>query len=169
MPGEVSGVPNFARVSNLLYRGAQPSQQGFQTLHRMGIRAVLDLRGKIHRDACESFGLKGLQIPSNAAHPDERQIIEFLRMAQDPANQPLFIHDDHGSLRTGCYVAAYRMVEQGWTAQDAEVEMRCFGFDPFWKAIPSFLENLKVARIREELQHPPQTEPAATLPANDAD
>jgi hypothetical protein len=167
LPGEVPGIANFARVSKVLYRGGQPSELGFQTLHQMGVRAVLDLRGKIHHDACEAFGLRGLQIPSSASHPDERQIVEFLRMARDPANQPLFVHDDHGSVRTGCYVAAYRMVEQGWSARDAEVEMHCFGFDPFWKAIPAFLDHLDVGRIRDELRQPPQASPAGTQPANE--
>lgn len=159
VPEQVPGVANFAKVSNVLYRGAQPSAIGFQTLRHMGIKTVVDLRGKIHHDELAGTGLRGIQIPSSAAHPDERQIIEFLRFLRDPANQPVFAHDESGGSRTGCYVAAFRMVEQGWTARDAEVELRYFKFDPFWKGIPAFLNQLDVVQMRRELSAPPTTTP----------
>jgi protein tyrosine phosphatase (PTP) superfamily phosphohydrolase (DUF442 family) len=159
-PQQVPGIDNFARISDVFYRGGQPSELGFLTLRQMGIKTVVDLRGTVHRDECEGAGLKAVHIPASASHPNERQIVEFLRVLRDPANQPLFIHDDHGRTRTGLYVAAYRMVEQGWSARDAEVEMRNFQFDPFWKQIPQFLERLDVAGVREELNRPPSTEPA---------
>lgn len=158
-PGEVSGIENFAKVSDVLYRGAQPSAAGFGTLKQMGIRTVVDLRGKIHHDALEGTGLRGVQIPSSAARPDERQIVEFLRLVREPANQPVFVHDEHGDARTGCYVAAYRMIEQNWTSREADVEMRYFKFDPFWKSIPAFLDQLDVVRVRRELDEPPTTAP----------
>ena len=41
-----------------------------------------------------------------------------------------------GSDRTGYVVAAYRMVEQSWSAEDAIAEMRHFGFHPIWIGIP---------------------------------
>lgn len=130
---------------------------GFQTLREMGIKTVVDLRGKIHQDSLEGTGLRGLHIPSSASHPDEREIVEFLRLFRQPANLPVFVHDELGGARTGCYVAAYRMVEQGWTARDAEVELRYFQFDPFWKDIPAFLDRLDVAQVRHELDEPPTT------------
>lgn len=158
-PGEVPGIVNFAKVSDVLYRGAQPSTAGFGTLKQMGIRTVVDLRGKIHHDGLEGTGLRGVQIPSSAARPNERQIVEFLRLLREPANQPVFVHDEHGDARTGCYVAAYRMIEQNWTSREAEVEMRYFRLDPFWKGIPAFLDQLDVARVRRELDEPPATAP----------
>lgn len=158
-PRDVPGIANFARVSDVLYRGAQPSAVGFQTLKQMGIRSVVDLRGKIHHDPLEGTGLRALQLPSSASHPNEQQVIEFLRWVRDPPNQPVFVHGELGGTRTGCYVAAYRMVEQGWTAPDAEAELRRFRFDPYWKAVPAFLNHLEVSRIRRELNEPPSTEP----------
>jgi protein tyrosine phosphatase (PTP) superfamily phosphohydrolase (DUF442 family) len=159
VPEDVPGIANFAKISDVLYRGAQPSAAGFQTLKQMGIKTVVDLRGKIHHDALEGTGLRGVQIPSSASRPDERQIVEFLRWVRERANQPVFVHDERGDARTGCYVAAYRMVEQNWTSREAEGEMRHFNFDPFWKNIPAFLNQLDVIRVRRELDEPPTTAP----------
>jgi hypothetical protein len=38
------GVPNFHQVSERIYRGAQPTTEGFQELAKMGIKTVVDLR-----------------------------------------------------------------------------------------------------------------------------
>jgi protein tyrosine phosphatase (PTP) superfamily phosphohydrolase (DUF442 family) len=148
LSGKVIGIGNFARISENLYRGGQPSERGFQTLKQMGIRTVVDLRGQIHQ---ESVGLRLIHIPSSASHPDERQIIEFLKLVRDPQACPVFVHGEQGTSRTGLYVAVYRMVEQGWSARDAEVELRNFGFDSFWKQIPNFLEHLDVAKLRDKI------------------
>jgi hypothetical protein len=41
---EVRGVPNFAVVSPVLSRGAQPTREGFRQLRERGIRTVVALR-----------------------------------------------------------------------------------------------------------------------------
>ncbi len=40
----LQGVPNFYRVSALIFRSAQPDAQGFSGLTGLGIRSVLSLR-----------------------------------------------------------------------------------------------------------------------------
>ena len=40
----VEGVPNLGEVSSNLYRGSQPTRQGFRKLAEMGISIVVDLR-----------------------------------------------------------------------------------------------------------------------------
>src|SRR5204862_3128136 len=40
----IPGVKNFGEVTPLLYRGAQPSPEGFKTLAGMGINIVVDAR-----------------------------------------------------------------------------------------------------------------------------
>jgi protein-tyrosine phosphatase len=40
----------------------------------------------------------------------------------------IFVHCRLGDDRTGMMVAAYRMAEEGWTADEAMNEMRSFGF-----------------------------------------
>ena len=158
-PRDLPGRPDFAQVSPVLYRGGQPTPWGFEQLKQIGIRTVVDVRGKSHTDHIESLGLKYIQIPSSVSRPDEQQVILFLRVVRDPQNQPVFVHDDLGGDRVGLYVAAYRMAEEGWTAQDAEAELPRFHFDRYWTQIPAFLNQLDVEAIRIESRRPATTAP----------
>lgn len=166
-PRDLPGLPNFAQVSPVLYRGAQPTPEGFDRLKQMGIRTIVDLRGKSHRDELEVLGLKYVHIPSSAAHIEEEKVVQFLRVVREPGNQPVFVHCDRGADRTDSYVASYRIVEQGWSAQDAEAELPRFRFDPFWRDIISFLDHLDADRLRREVSQPPATRPIATQPSSD--
>ena len=38
-------LPNFGEATTTLYRGGQPSKEGFRTLAKMGINIVVDLLG----------------------------------------------------------------------------------------------------------------------------
>jgi protein-tyrosine phosphatase len=40
----------------------------------------------------------------------------------------VFVHCRLGDDRTGMMVAAYRMADEGWTADEAMAEMKAFGF-----------------------------------------
>lgn len=150
-PSDLPGLANFAIVSPALYRGAQPTDAGFRRLRDMGVKTVIDLRGRSHRDPLEALGLKYVHIPSSAGQVEKQKVIEFLRIVTDPANQPVFVHCRRGADRTGCYVASYRVVEQGWTAHDAEVELDRFHFSHFWHDIPEFLDHMDPQEIRRAL------------------
>src|ERR1700734_2344675 len=41
---EPEGLPNFGQVTKTLYRGAQPSREGFRALQRMGVTIVVNFR-----------------------------------------------------------------------------------------------------------------------------
>jgi len=45
----VPGVPNCYKISDNLYRGAQPTAEGMQHLEAMGIKTIINLRS-IHSD-----------------------------------------------------------------------------------------------------------------------
>jgi protein tyrosine phosphatase (PTP) superfamily phosphohydrolase (DUF442 family) len=161
-PRDIPGVRNFAWVTAYLCRGGQPDAVGFGQLKAAGVKTVVDLRGKSHRDEVESLGLKYVQIPSSAAKPDRQQVVEFLRLARDVQNRPVFVHDEAGADRVGLYLAAFRIVEQGWTPRDAGVEMNGFHFNPYWAQVSPFLNQLDVESIRRELAVVPTTTTATT-------
>ena len=49
---EKPGLPNLHRVTDDLYRGAQPSAEGMRQLKKMGVRTVVNLRS-FHSDRDE--------------------------------------------------------------------------------------------------------------------
>ncbi len=42
---KIAGVPNAGKISDVLFRGAQPSPQGLVELKKMGVTTIVDLRG----------------------------------------------------------------------------------------------------------------------------
>lgn len=126
-------IKNFGQVNDRMYRGAQPKDENYQDLARLGIRTVIDLQRKgedNEKDLVEAAGMKFVRIPmSDTSEPDPESIQEFLRIAADPINQPVFVHCRGGRHRTGAMVAIYRMCFEGWTAERAYQEMKQYDFN----------------------------------------
>ncbi|MGH9775675.1 MAG: protein tyrosine phosphatase family protein [Candidatus Acidiferrales bacterium] len=128
---KLAGVSNFGKVSDSLYRGAQPSRQGFQNLASMGIQIVVDLRpgARSEKSIVEEAGLEYVSIPWTCRHPSDDRVAEFLELLRDNPGKKIFVHCYTGIDRTGMMIAAYRMAEQGWTAAEARREMNAFGYN----------------------------------------
>jgi protein tyrosine/serine phosphatase len=73
--------------------------------------------------------MRYFQIPMTTHQPPtDAQLAEFMRIVDDPANQPVYVHCVGGRHRTGVMTAAYRMSADGWTADRAFKEMKDFKF-----------------------------------------
>jgi len=134
----LNGVRNAGRVSDVLFRGAQPSQQGFAELKKLGITTVVDLRGnrgpvESERGQVEALGMHFVNIPVDGmSAPSDAQVAQFLKLFRDDPNQKIFVHCYYGSDRTGVMVAAYRITQQNWAVDRAVNEMNSFGFHYMW-------------------------------------
>jgi protein tyrosine/serine phosphatase len=94
---------------------------------------VIDLRSDDFdaedRLLVERAGMKYVQIPMTTHQPPTRLVIEeFLRIVDDPENQPVYVHCVGGRHRTGVMTAVYRMTRDGWTADQAFKEMKAYKF-----------------------------------------
>jgi protein tyrosine/serine phosphatase len=147
-------LPNLHRVTPTLYRGAQPADEGFGELKKMGIKTVLNLRD-LHSDRSETeqSGLGYVHVDEQAWNAEQDELLAVLRVMIDPERQPVFVHCQHGADRTGTSVAAYRIVVQGWSKQEAIREMTegGFGFHAVWGNLIKSLERLDVNRARQQL------------------
>lgn len=152
----VPGVINFAKVDQALWRGSQPTAEGFQNLEKLGARTIVSFRHD-HDDLplLKGTNLKYIRIPSRAFHPKDGNLVRFLKVMEDPSNWPVFIHCAQGRDRTGYNAAAYRMVFQGWKAEDAIVEMKCFHFNQIWVGNPGYLRHLDVAGMKQRMAAAP--------------
>lgn len=148
----VVGVPAFAPVSETLYRGGQPTAEGFAELKKMGVGTVVSLRFlQSDRDELSGTGLRYIHMRFNPVHPEEEDVLAFLRVVADPANQPVFIHCRQGVDRTGMMVAVYRMVIQNWSKAEALAEMKTMGFNDRWDAMEDYVTQLNVPRVKTRL------------------
>ncbi len=148
--GGLPGVPGFAKVSDVLYRGAQPTREGFVELEKLGVRSVINLRS-LHsdRELLEGSGLKYFHVSFKPWHMEEEDVVRFLRIVTDVENQPVFVHCALGLDRTGTMVAVYRMYVEGWTAEEAIGEMEEMGFHEAWENMRGYLRSLDVDAVRE--------------------
>ena len=158
---DLPGLENFARVSPVLYRGAQPTAAGFRTLRAMGVRTIVNLRSA-HSDRAliAGLGFRYVEIPGYAWSPEPEVVAKVLAIVRTPENQPVFVHCQHGADRTGYTIGSYRIVEQSWDRDSAVRELRRFRFHSVWGAIPAFLAELdeEAMRLRVQRTKPPAIE-----------
>lgn len=151
---ELSGCPNLHKVSDVLYRSAQPEDEGFEELSKIGIKTVVNLR-KWHsdRDELEGSGIGYVPIKMKTWEPEDEHVIAFLKTVCDPAKQPVLVHCQHGADRTGTMVAIYRIVVQGWEKDEAIKEMIEGGYNyhSMWTMLPKFIRELDVEKIRKSV------------------
>jgi protein tyrosine phosphatase (PTP) superfamily phosphohydrolase (DUF442 family) len=152
-PVALAGVPNLHKVSEGLYRSAQPTAEGMRNLKALGIRTVINLRAfHSDRDELGDSALASEHLSMKAWHPERDEAVRFLRIVTDPARTPVIVHCQHGADRTGTLCAVYRIVVQGWTRQEALREMTegNFGFHAVWKNLPKWIRKLDLEAVRKE-------------------
>jgi protein tyrosine/serine phosphatase len=127
-------IDNFGRVNANYYRGAQPEGRDYADLAAFGIKTVIDLTqdGEAQESAAvQRVGMKFFRIPMTTHEtPSAAKLAQFLKLVEDPANQPVYVHCQGGRHRTGVMTAVYRMTDEGWTADQAFAEMKQYKFGP---------------------------------------
>jgi protein tyrosine phosphatase (PTP) superfamily phosphohydrolase (DUF442 family) len=152
-PVELEGVPNLYRISGELYRGDQPSSQGMQNLKKLGLKTIVNLRSfHSDRDEIGATGLAYEHIYMKPWHPEEEDVVRFLKIVTDPKRTPVLVHCQHGADRTGTMIAVYRIAVQGWSKAEAIREMTQggFGFHPIWNLLPRWVQTLDIDRIKRQ-------------------
>jgi protein tyrosine phosphatase (PTP) superfamily phosphohydrolase (DUF442 family) len=125
----LQGVPVFAQVTPTLYRGAQPTEEGLRNLAQMGVKIVVDQReSQSERRQVEKLGMQYVAIPWHCPFPKDTVFARLLTLLRDNPGTKVFVHCLTGQDRTGMQIAAYRMAEQGWSAEQSRQEMEAFGF-----------------------------------------
>ena len=152
VPINEPGLPNLHRVDGRLYRGAQPSAEGFRQLKATGVKTVIDLRS-FHSDdrLLENTGLGSIRFYMKPWHAENDDVVRFLQIVTDTNNAPCFVHCQHGADRTGTMCAIYRIAVCGWTKDQAIDEMTNggFGFHPEWQNLINYVRRLDIDRLKK--------------------
>jgi tyrosine-protein phosphatase SIW14 len=145
-------VPNFQKVNDQVYRGAQPTDRGFQDLAQLGIRTVVDLRdiGE-HSQADEQkivtgLGMRYVSIPMHGlSTPESTKVAAVQALFNDTNSGPVFVHCKRGADRTGMVIAVYRISHDGWDNKKALSEAKSNGMSFFERAIQHYVMDYKPA------------------------
>jgi protein-tyrosine phosphatase len=153
----VPGIQNFHEVDANVYRGAQPSSNGFRYLSGIGVKTVLNLRmydgaATREKEIVTSLGMKYVNVPmTGLTPPTPAEITRILALLEDRSGGPVFVHCMRGADRTGAVIAAYRIDHDHWSSDQALIEARTCGmsmvqfprmafirsFRPIWSIQPA--------------------------------
>jgi protein tyrosine/serine phosphatase len=150
---DLDGLPNLHKVSDMLYRGAQPTAEGIKELDKLGIKTIVNLRSD-HSDLddMKNSGIHYEEIRMTASNPKTDYVIRFLKIISDSNNAPVFVHCRQGADRTGMICAIYRIFFQGWNKEDAIEEMTegGYGFHSIWTNLADFIRALNIEEIKQK-------------------
>ena len=153
-------ISNFGKVTDNLYRGAQPRDEEYRQLAAIGVKTVVDLRNDPKGDArtlAERAGLRYINLPlSDKDYPAADAAQRFLEIANNSAHWPVYIHCVGGRHRTGIMTAVYRITQEGWDIDRAYGEMKTydfytrFGHGAMKKYIFDFYREFREAQERQK-------------------
>jgi tyrosine-protein phosphatase SIW14 len=133
----VQGVKNFSQVDTHVYRGGQPTDEGFNYLAKIGVKTVVDLREHDERSLAEEHvvstaGMQYVNVPmTGLTPPTEEEITKILALLEDDTAGPVFVHCQRGADRTGAVIAAYRIDHDHWDNARALTEAKSLGMSFF--------------------------------------
>ncbi len=125
-------IKNFLRVNKEFCTGGQPSLQHLEQLKADGVKAIINLRQPTEYAAAEeeakinALGLRYFNIPVSPTDPKDEQATEFLKITDDPANRPAFIHC-RSAARVATFWMIRRVLRDGWKMEDALKEAEKIG------------------------------------------
>ena len=131
-PPPVQPIRNFVRINDQFCTGGQPRPEHFAQLKGEGVKAVINLRTPGEHRAAEEeaavtqLGMRYFNIPVAFSNPTDEQATEFLRLTDDPANRPAFIHCT-AAIRVGAFWMIRRVLRDGFTIEAAEKEAETVG------------------------------------------
>lgn len=138
-------LPYFHRLDENYVRGSVPARGGIETLQRLGIKTVVDLRSVYdHTDdtgiAAERSGMKYYWLPTSVWEPPtDARAKEFVAVVGDNSKGPFYVFCSDGLNRVGEMSAIYRVAKSQWTVEQALKEIDDFGFNPYYYNLRSYV------------------------------
>jgi len=147
---QVQGVNNFEKINDHVYRGAQPTSEGFQNLAKLGIQTVIDLqeagapRSVTEANSVKAAGMVYINVPMKGMQtPSSESVAKVLAVLENTAGGPVFVHCHRGADRTGGIIACYRIEHDHWTSDQALLEAKSMGMSWYQTAIQHFVQSYR--------------------------
>jgi len=141
-------IPRLCEVDTNLFRGGQPTQEGYRQLQAEGIKKIISFRHEKKyisqdREQVEALGMEYVSLPWMIGLPYKKEIFTlFFKEIQTKQDAPIFFHCKRGSERTGVMTGAYLIKEKGYTWEEAYEEIKQFSIKPiFMHSVKSKLKT----------------------------
>jgi tyrosine-protein phosphatase SIW14 len=146
------GIYNFGKVNDGLYRGAQPDEAGIQSLKRLGVKTIINLRmsDDVWRNEGSQAGANGI-LYTNApmkglGRPTDEQVKNILSLIETLPG-PVYVHCQHGCDRTGTIIACYRIQHDQWQNRKALDEAEHYGMSAFERGMKKFVKEFRRSSV----------------------
>ena len=142
-PRSIMGVPNFVEMDKGVYRGGQPSPDGWIALKKLGIKTVIRLdkpeEGANDEEQAKELGIEVVvaSVPPSKwseryEYPSPEKVEKAIKAMSDESQRSVYVHCLHGQDRTGFVVGIYRVLHDHYSKEQAYKEMLDNGFHPFF-------------------------------------
>lgn len=153
-------LSNFGFVASVnganLFRAAQPAGGDFNTLKSIGINGIFRLNDDglpLEAEIAAMTGGKVFYSPLPTFTVSKEQILTTVRQLRAALEQGtnVLLHCTHGRDRTGAVVGAYRLLYNGWTLKQVEVERKEYGVNCF-----VYIADYDIQRVLEQIAGDPK-------------
>lgn len=146
-------------VNSLCYWGPIPDEKEMKELKVIGVKTIVNCR--LNRMAAkekiaEELGFNWVHIPTGLFKPPgEKQIKQFLAVANNPDMTPIYICDQVARDRTQFYAAVFGMTSEKWPAEKASKAMYLNGLRHWWPWFYKYKDVVKQyePEIHGKIQH----------------
>ncbi len=162
-----NGLPNFHQVNDAVYRGGQPTDEGWQSLAKMGVKTVIDLRRvdehptTLEQQAVTAAGMRYINIPMQGIVAPPDSVIAKILSLFDSAG-PVFVHCKRGADRTGAVIACYRISHDHWDRERALREAKSYGMSWMQFGLKQYVKAFEPGADRPGVN--PPVVPAVQIP-----
>ena len=160
LAGSAPGISNFDQVDAHVYRGGQPTEEGFHYLAKLGVKTIVDLREADSRSQAEqravtAAGMTYVNVPmTGLTPPTDAELTRILALLEDSTSGPVFVHCRRGADRTGAVIAAYHIDHDKWDNVHALQDAKSHSMSMFQFPRMAFIRTFQ-----------PRTAVAADVPA----
>ena len=148
----IPGLKNFAKISDELYVGAQPTAEGFAQLKKMGIKTIINIRAW-HSDKklIKGQGLYYVHLPTLPIRVGDMEAAAFLKTVAHKEYAPFFVHCHLGADRTLVMTGMYRITVQGWPKELVQGELERFGFHEIFFNLRRYLKKVDLQALKNRI------------------
>ncbi len=151
----LKGYDNLYKIDDALYRSEQPNSIDMAVLDSIGVKAIVNLRWiKTDNYEAKNTSLKLIHVPINTWTISYENVVMAMKAIMNEKEQVL-VHCKHGSDRTGCIVAVYRMLKCNWSKEQAIREFREGGYGFHEKCFPNILRllnEINIEQLKKDIQ-----------------
>ena len=117
---------NLHKVTDKLWRSAQPAPGQIAGLAAQGVRTIVTLRGgrefgswPLEKEACEAHGVRLVEFLARSREAPSPEMVREARALFERLEYPALIHCKSGADRAGLVAALYLILHEGRSASEA--------------------------------------------------